>query len=86
VEDGAGGVIVPPGLTTTISPNGKVLSFEFDPVPVGSNLQIEKWLIFEPGPAGSAIVVREYPTPEPASLALLSAGGLLALCRRRRRK
>jgi len=88
LEDGSGGVITPPGLTTTISLNGKVISFEFDPVPVGSNFQIEKWLIFEAGdfPTESAIVVREYPTPEPASLAILSAGGvLLILCRRRRK-
>ena len=86
LEDGAGGFITPPGLTTTISPCGKVVSFEFDAVPVGSDLLIEKWLIREPDvQPGSAIIVREYPTPEPATLALLSMGGAL-VPRRRRRK
>jgi hypothetical protein len=59
-----------------------------DPVRPGDILEVWKdirLLQLGSDPTVPALVIHEYPTPEPASMALLGAGGLFLLVRRRRR-
>jgi hypothetical protein len=75
-----------PGLTITGAGTNN-LSFFFNPLPPGTPVVIRKQLVYN-GVPGTAFIgtlaIHEYPTPEPASLMMLAAGGLLALNRRRR--
>ena len=82
----------PAGLNIVNTPGsptqGGTLVFYFDPLPPGTVLHIRKQLEYV-GIAGTvhfgAVEVAQYPTPEPATMGLLAAGGLLALRRRRLR-
>ncbi|HVP12066.1 MAG TPA: PEP-CTERM sorting domain-containing protein [Phycisphaerae bacterium] len=71
---------VPSGLTIA-GVGTDNLSFLFDAVAPGSTITVRKHLVYS-GPPGAAfvgkLVVHEYPTPEPTSLALLAVGGLWA--------
>ncbi len=80
-----------PGLAIVNSPGtltqGGSLSFTFNSLPPGTLIDIRKELIYmgQPGVIFTgSIDVEQYPTPEPASLGLIAAGGLVALRRRRR--
>ena len=85
-------VIQPPaGLTIVNTPGtlteGGTLEFYFDPLPPGTLLNIRKQLQYVgiPGTVHiGPIELAQYPTPEPATMALLAAGSLVALRRRRR--
>ncbi len=79
----------PPGLLVVNTPGnvnqGGILSFYFNALPPGTQIDIRKELIYTGTTAGIAIPsidIAQYPTPEPASLGLLTLGGL-ALLRRR---
>jgi len=82
-----------PGLNYMISPDGKDIWFDFDPIfpgTVNEPVVIEIWksleydhLIGGPYIPGAPILLEEYPTPTPGALALLAMGGLLAARRKR---
>ncbi len=66
---------------------GGILNFYFDSLPVGTQIDIRKQLVYTGTSAGIAIPsieVAQYPTPEPTTLGLLAIGSLAALRRRRR--
>jgi hypothetical protein len=74
-----------PATNLSISMSGGSLSFYFDPIAPGSQVIIRKELVYNGQPGQTFIgtlPIHEYPTPEPASLALLCIGGLYALRRR----
>jgi hypothetical protein len=76
-----------PGLEFMISADGTNLWFDFDPIfpgPDGITLHIQKYFRYT-GPTVSfaPVVITQYPTPAPSSLALLGIAGLVT-CRRRR--
>lgn len=80
----------PSGLSVAYTPStatqGGEIDFYFDPLQPGTQVNIRKRLqyIGVPGTVFTGgILIAEYPTPEPASLALLGLGSL-ALLRRRR--
>lgn len=76
-----------PGLTFGISPDGSEIWFEFDPIlppPGGLTLHITKdfryvgsTVSFDP------VIITQYPTPAPATLALLGLAGIV-VCQRKR--
>ena len=70
-----------PGLTITGAGTGS-LSFFFNSLAPGTVIDIRKDLVWN-GVFGTSFTgvlpIHEYPTPEPASIGLLSIGGLLAL-------
>jgi hypothetical protein len=76
--------LTPSGLSITGAGTSN-LSFFFNPVAPGSLVTIQKDLVYN-GVPGTAFIgtlaIHEYPTPEPASLALLSLGGLMFIRRR----
>jgi len=53
------------------------------PVLPGDVLNIRKIIDATPGPALLQMTIQEYPTPEPASAALMGMGSLLVMARRR---
>lgn len=67
---------------------GGSISFLFNAVPPGSVVDIFKHLTYQANstlpPFSSKIVVDQYPTPEPATLGLLAAGGTWLVRRRSR--
>ena len=79
--------VVPGGLTITGAGTNN-LSFFFNPVAPGSFVEIFKDLVYN-GIPGTTFIgtlnIHEYPTPEPASAALLGCAGVLLLSRRRRK-
>jgi len=76
-----------PGLEYGISADGTELWFDFDPVEVGPNgFTFEIWKEFRfvgDVPSFDPVVITQYPTPTPGSLAVLGLGGLVAARRRR---
>jgi hypothetical protein len=82
----------PPGLSTVHTPGnasvGGALDFYFNPLAPGTLLDIRKTLQYVGQPGATftgTIQIAEYPTPEPASLGLMTLGGLLIARRRRAR-
>lgn len=79
-----------PGLSTQLDQTGQVIWFDFDPVPVGTPIVIEKFIQLPQGqslpPDTAFIPLAEYPTPEPASLGILAGGAVMMLRRRRRHR
>jgi hypothetical protein len=77
-----------PGLTISPLPSS-IINFDFDPLYPGTQITIRKQLEYIGGADGTPFVgtlrIAEYPTPEPASAALLGLGALPALWRRRNR-
>jgi len=80
-----------PNLTISHTPptgtSGGTLDFNFDPLPVGTKIDIRKQLkyIGSTGkPFDGVVRIAEYPTPEPATLGLLGLGGAVMLRRRHR--
>jgi hypothetical protein len=79
--------LVPGGLSITGAGTSN-LSFFFNPAAPGSIIDIRKELAYN-GSAGAVfggtLSVHEYPTPEPASMALLGLGSAILLRRRSRK-
>ncbi|HOW69386.1 MAG TPA: PEP-CTERM sorting domain-containing protein [Phycisphaerae bacterium] len=82
----------PSGLSVSYTPStatqGGEIDFYFDPLQPGTQVNIRKQLQYVGVPGTvftGGILIAEYPTPEPASLALLGLGGLAFLRRRRGR-
>lgn len=81
---------IPAGLVINNVPGNAVqggsISFLFNPVAPGSVVDIFKHLTYHGNPAvppfTGTLTVNQYPTPEPASLALLASGGLVLMRRR----
>lgn len=72
------------------TPNhGGAVHFDFDPLFAGTQIIIRKQLQYVGGTDGTAffgtVQIAQYPTPEPASAALLALGSLAVLRRRRTR-
>ncbi len=82
----------PAGLSGVHTPGnstvGGSVDFYFNPLAVGTKIDIRKTLIYN-GINGAVFTgtlqIAEFPTPEPASLGMLALGGI-ALLRRHRRK
>jgi hypothetical protein len=81
----------PGGLNTVVTPGtisaGGAIDFTFNPLAPGTLIDLRKTLQYTGTPGvvfTGKIQIAEYPTPEPASLGLLTLGGLVALRRRRR--
>lgn len=76
-----------PGLEFMISADGAGLWFDFDPINVGPNgvtLHIEKYFMYTGATVGfDPVIITQYPTPAPGSLAILGIAGLI-VCKRRR--
>jgi hypothetical protein len=75
-----------PGLTTSLS--GNSVSFFFNPIFPGDTVTIRKDLVLNnPNPGQlftGTLAIHEFPTPEPASMALLGLGSAFMLRRRSR--
>ena len=79
-----------PGLSITNTPStftqGGSLSFLFSSLPPGTVIDIRKELVYQGNPGAifqGSIDLLQYPTPEPATLALLGLGGAAMLMRRK---
>ncbi len=76
--------------TDTLDASGLNVDWTFSPaLQIGTTLTFTKYCIYTgPVPGPNAIMVSEYPTPEPSTIALLAAAAISALgyCWYRRRK
>lgn len=76
-----------PGLEFMISDDGTSLWFDFDPINVGPDgvtLHIEKYFMYTGETVGfDPVIITQYPTPAPGSLAILGLAGLM-VCKRHR--
>ncbi|MEX0875818.1 MAG: hypothetical protein WD114_00015 [Phycisphaerales bacterium] len=76
-----------PGLEFMISLDATELWFDFDPIDIGPNgvtLHIDKEFRFIGNtPSFDPVVITQYPTPTPGSLAVLGLAGLIGSKRRR---
>ncbi len=87
---GGSGFGLPAGYS--VDAQDQSIDFFFDPLPVGTQVHIVKRLVYlgpdyqfntqPPDQWLGPLIIEEWPTPEPSSLALLALGGL-ALIRRR---
>lgn len=79
---------IPPGFSSSFS--GQLAVMLFDPLPTGTMIEIFKQLKWTGTGnfSGTPITVKEYPTPEPPTIAILSAGlagmGFFRILRRNR--
>jgi hypothetical protein len=75
------------GSTPSTATEGGSVWFEFDPLSPGTEIFINKTLVYKGDATGVAfdgiVHLAEYPTPEPASVSFLALGGLVVLRRRR---
>jgi hypothetical protein len=83
-----------PGLVVSGTPStattGGTISFDFDPLPPGTEILIGKQLVYKGDAIGSdfagIVHLAEYPTPEPSAALLMAMSGLVFLRRRRARR
>ena len=83
---------VAPGLTISHTPPGPgiggTIDFYFSSLPPGTKVDIRKQLQYLGGATGAPfdgiVKIAEFPTPEPAAIALLALGSLVVRRRRRR--
>jgi len=91
VDSGSGVYDFPSNLI--VEADDQQVDFYFDALAEGAKVHIGKQLLFVGGDGrlntpetwAGPLKIREYPTPEPATVAMLTFGGLVLIRRRRRR-